>query len=340
MKKVTIYDIAAELNISTATVNRALNNKPQISEKTRAMVLAKAEELGYSINRAAKSLARHTIRIDFIIYNRVPVFHNEVIAGACKAFSDLSDFNVQGEIHEITGTEFFSHQSILDKIQELFDKKHDGLLLLATFDTTGFHEAFERYKKDGFKVAMVNSDLVGSGRDFAVRQNDKLAGRMAAELLYRFTSMGPVAAFSGRSDIVGHMQSISGFCEECDRRSLPVAAIYENHDDSEFAAYNTLRLFREHPEVTGLYVNSANSEPVCRKIVELGLGGKVKLVTSDLFDDIRSYMKQDVVQATIFQDPFRQGYLAVEKMYQYIAEGIVPEDVIFIEPNVILQSNI
>ncbi len=32
MKKVTIYDIASELNISTATVNRALNDKAQISE--------------------------------------------------------------------------------------------------------------------------------------------------------------------------------------------------------------------------------------------------------------------------------------------------------------------
>lgn len=340
MKKVTIYDIAAELNISTATVNRALNNKPQISEKTRAMVLAKAEELGYSINRAAKSLARHTIRLDFIIYNRVPVFHNEIIAGARKAFQDLSDFNVHGEIHEVTGSDFFAHQNILDKMQELYEKKHDGLLLLATFDSTGFREAFERYKKDGFKVAMVNGDLLGSDRAFAVRQNDRLAGRMAAELLYRFAGPGPVAAFSGRSDIVGHMQSIRGFCEECKQRALPVAAIYENHDDPEFAAYNTMRLFREYPQVTGLYVNSANSEPVCRKVVELGLGGKVKLVTSDLFDEIRSYMKQDVVQATIFQDPFRQGYLAVEQMYKYIAEGVTPEDVIFIEPTVILQSNI
>lgn len=340
MKKVTIYDIASELNISTATVNRALNNKAQISEKTRSLVLAKAEELGYSSNRAAKSLARHTIKLDFVIYNRVPVFHNEVIAGVRKAFDDLRDFNVQGEIHEITGTEYFVHRRILDKMEELFEKKHDGLLLLGTFDTTGYHEAFRRYKKGGFKVALVNGDMPGCERDFAVRQNDRLAGRLAAELLYRFQGSGPVAAFSGRTDIEGHMQSIHGFCEECERRSLPVAAIYENLDDPELAAYNTMRLFREHPEITGIYVNSANSEPVCRKIVELGLSGRVSLVTSDLFADIRSYMKQDVVQATIFQDPFQQGYLAVEQMYKYIAEGILPEDVMYIEPSVILQSNI
>lgn len=340
MKKVTIYDIAAELNISTTTVNRALNNKPQISNKTRALVLKKAEELGYSSNRAAKSLARHTIQIDFIIYNHVPVFHNEVIAGARQAFKDLRDFNVHGEIHEVTGTDFSAHEAILQKMDELYEKKTDGVLLLSAFDFTGIYEAIELLQKDGTKVAMVNGDFIGSGRNFAVRQNDKLAGRMAAELLYRFAGPGPVAAFSGKLDIVGHKESIRGFCEECKRRGVSVATVYENYDDPEIAAYNTMRLFREYPGIKGLYVNSANSEQVCRKLVELGHARKVKLVTSDLFDVIRSYMKQDVVQATIFQDPFRQGYMATEWMYKSIAESVVPEDVIFIEPTVILQSNV
>jgi len=340
MKKATIYDIAAELNISTATVNRALNNKPNVSAKTKELVLAKAEELGFTMNRAAKSLARRTLQIDFIIFNRVPVFHNEIAAGAKKAFEELGDFNVRGEIYAFTGTEFFVHQQILDKMRELYEQKHDGVLLLGTFDTSGFHEAIREFEENGYRVGLVGSELPGSSRTFSVRQNDTRAGQLAAELLYRFTGKQPVAAFTGRPDNVGHMQSIRGFCEECGRRGVPFSAIYENHDDPEFAAYNTERLFREHPEVCGLYVNSANSEPVCRKLVEMGLGGKISLVTSDLFDEIRAYLKQDVVHATIFQDPFRQGYLAVEQMYKCLAEGETPEDVIVIEPTVILQSHI
>ena len=42
MGKVTIYDIAKELNISTATVNRALNNKKGVSTQTQEKVLKKA----------------------------------------------------------------------------------------------------------------------------------------------------------------------------------------------------------------------------------------------------------------------------------------------------------
>lgn len=340
MKKVTIYDIAEQLNISTATVNRALNNKSQISEATRQRVLAKAEELGYSGNRVARSLARRLLQLDLLIYNRVPAFHNDVIAGARKAMEELQDFNVHGHIHEIKGTEYSAHQQILEKMQQLAEEKHQGLLLLGTFDTTGYREAISRCREQDCAVSIVNGELPDSQRLFAVRQDDAMAGRMAAELLYRLCGSGSVAAFTGRPDSLGHRESIRGFCDECEKRGLSVAAVYENHDDAEFAAYNTERLFREHPEVRGLYVNSANSVSVCKKLEELGLQGKVQLVTSDVFEELREFMRRDVIQATIFQDPYQQGYLAVQQMYRCLAEGEPSPDVIYIRPTVVLQSNI
>lgn len=55
-KKATIYDISRRLNISAATVSRALNNNPKISPKTRTKVLETAKELNYTQNRVAAAL--------------------------------------------------------------------------------------------------------------------------------------------------------------------------------------------------------------------------------------------------------------------------------------------
>ena len=55
-KKVTIYDIAKALNTSAATVSRALNNNPKISEKTRKLVLETAERMNYKQNKLALAL--------------------------------------------------------------------------------------------------------------------------------------------------------------------------------------------------------------------------------------------------------------------------------------------
>lgn len=55
-KNTTIYDISKKLNISAATVSRALNNNPRISEATRNMVLKMAGEMDYKQNSLAKAL--------------------------------------------------------------------------------------------------------------------------------------------------------------------------------------------------------------------------------------------------------------------------------------------
>jgi LacI family transcriptional regulator len=55
-EKTTIYDIAKKLNISAATVSRALNNNPKISESTCKLVQETAAKMNYKQNRLALAL--------------------------------------------------------------------------------------------------------------------------------------------------------------------------------------------------------------------------------------------------------------------------------------------
>lgn len=43
----SLKDIARELGVSTATVSKALNDLPDISEETKQLVKEKAKEMGY-----------------------------------------------------------------------------------------------------------------------------------------------------------------------------------------------------------------------------------------------------------------------------------------------------
>lgn len=45
--RVTLNDIAAAANVSKATVSKALNDTGQLSARTRRVVLAAADRLGY-----------------------------------------------------------------------------------------------------------------------------------------------------------------------------------------------------------------------------------------------------------------------------------------------------
>ena len=63
-----ISRLAKDLGISTGTVSRALNGRPDVSEATRARVLDAARNIGYAPNQAARALAQGQTRaVGFMI---------------------------------------------------------------------------------------------------------------------------------------------------------------------------------------------------------------------------------------------------------------------------------
>lgn len=64
-----IKSLAQHLDISIGTVSRALNDKPDVSPKTRERVLAAAQELGYVPNQSGRSLRKGATQTIGIVIN-------------------------------------------------------------------------------------------------------------------------------------------------------------------------------------------------------------------------------------------------------------------------------
>ncbi len=71
MKKINIKDLAKELNISVATVSKALRDSHEISEKTKFKVLEAAERLNYTPNPYASSLRKKNSKTIAVILPEV-----------------------------------------------------------------------------------------------------------------------------------------------------------------------------------------------------------------------------------------------------------------------------
>lgn len=85
MKKVTLKDIAKELNVTIGTVSHALNDLDDISAETKSRVLETAKKLGYISNHAAVSLRSGRTNTIAII---VPDISNPYIANQIKLIED------------------------------------------------------------------------------------------------------------------------------------------------------------------------------------------------------------------------------------------------------------
>jgi LacI family transcriptional regulator len=144
-QEVTIYDIATELNISTTTVSRGLQNNPTISKKTRKKIHDTAKALGYRRNHFASNLrTQKTNTIGVILHELNSNFITSVLAGIEKVTTEAGFDLVIVHSNE-------SFEKEIANAQNLFHKRVDGLIASLAFDTKGLGH-FKQFEEKGIPI--------------------------------------------------------------------------------------------------------------------------------------------------------------------------------------------
>ena len=129
-KEITIYDIANKLNISAATVSRALKDHPRVSKKTKKLVIKTANEMGYRSNSFASNLRKKSSHIIGLIVPRLNSnFMADVIAGLEKVLNN-NNYNL------IISQSLETMQKEISNANAMLVNRVDGLLISLAYDTT------------------------------------------------------------------------------------------------------------------------------------------------------------------------------------------------------------
>ncbi|SEO33746.1 transcriptional regulator, LacI family [Mucilaginibacter gossypiicola] len=144
-KEITIYDIAAKLNISAATVSRGLKDHPRVSKATKKLIVKTADEMGYRSNSFASNLRKKQSNVIGVIVPRLNSnFMADVLAGIEKVVNN-NNYNL------------FISQSLETMKKEasnakaMLNNRVDGLLVSVAYDTTSF-DHFEPFIKRNIPV--------------------------------------------------------------------------------------------------------------------------------------------------------------------------------------------
>src|SRR5665647_1128611 len=145
IKEVTIYDIATALNISIATVSRALKNDPVVNKKTKKKIFELAGQMGYRTNHFARNLRnQHTKTIGIMVHELNSNFITSVLAGVEKITTEAGYDLIIAHSSE-------SFEKEKANAKNLFHKRVDGLIASLSFDTTGL-EHFQPFIDKGVPV--------------------------------------------------------------------------------------------------------------------------------------------------------------------------------------------
>jgi DNA-binding LacI/PurR family transcriptional regulator len=127
-KKLTIDDIARELNVSKTTVSRAISGKGRISEATRKRVQDFIKEHNYRPNVMAKGLAnRKTYNIGYVVPDSYQLadlpFFQQCLVGICSTAA-ARDYDVLLTL--------WPKDDISSVVRLVDNRKVDGLILSRT----------------------------------------------------------------------------------------------------------------------------------------------------------------------------------------------------------------
>lgn len=142
-KKTTIYDIAEKLNITAATVSRALNGNSKISEATRQLVNDTAKEMNYEQNKLALALkSGKSFNIGVIVPRIDSNFFASVIRGIEEELYPHGYHVIICQTHDQENLE-------IENINSLLNAQVDGILMSISNAKLETNEHFQKLLRKG-----------------------------------------------------------------------------------------------------------------------------------------------------------------------------------------------
>ncbi|MEF2782731.1 MAG: LacI family DNA-binding transcriptional regulator, partial [Clostridium sp.] len=123
MKRITIYDVAKEADVSLATVSRVINGSEVVREDTRIKVQEAIEKLGYKPNAIAQGLALQKTTTIALIVPEASYFYTGQIINGLIDVAKIYKYNIM--LH--TTTEGITEMN--DIIENIIKSRVDGVVI-------------------------------------------------------------------------------------------------------------------------------------------------------------------------------------------------------------------
>ncbi|WP_438600468.1 LacI family DNA-binding transcriptional regulator, partial [Faecalibaculum rodentium] len=151
MKRITIYDVAKEADVSLATVSRVINDSNVVREDTRQRVQEAIEKLGYKPNAIAQGLAlSKTTTISIVMSENLFAYNSRILNGLMDV-AKIYNYNIM--FH--TTSKGISRMQ--DVIESIIKSRVDGVIL--------FNDNFNDEEMEVLKEYQIPMVIVGARLD-------------------------------------------------------------------------------------------------------------------------------------------------------------------------------
>ncbi len=324
-KKPTIQMVADLAGVSRGTVDRVLNNRAHVRPAVYEKVMAALKETGYLTPRDAyqKTLLEQNyapLKLGVLLPNWSGHFKWEIENGIESAREELAEFHVT-IVTEECSTDI--PEDTLSHLQNLLDQQVQGLAVCAVNDPLVWKKVSDLCSQN-IPVITFNSDLPESGRLCFVGQDYQKSGRIAAELISKCISKdASILAAVGNLEFDGHRSRLEGFSDRIREVGFSdkQVSVIETYNDYQITYRKVAQALQERKDIQAIYMANRSVAACTRAVDDAGLKGKIHVVCHDISEHTQILLRNGDIDFSISQDLFRQGYLPLIYLRDYLHKG-------------------
>jgi len=324
--RVTLQDVARTAGVSLATVDRVINRRDGVREKTVARVEAEIARLGYRADPfGIRPVRSQSFRFAFIL----PTGANSFIQSLTDHVRRTADWLAsQRAFIDILHVDVFDPEVLAGALESL-STAYVGVATIA-LDHPRVRAAIDDLVGRGIAVVTLVSDAPNSRRLHYVGIDNPAAGRTAATLMGRFLSgrKGVVGIIAGSLALRDHAERQFGFNQilSSEYPDLKVLPALEGRDDSACSRDLMAGLLERYPGVLGIYSAGAGNRGIAAALEAAGRARDVVWIAHELTQHTRRFLLHGTMDAIINQDAGHEARSAARILLAHCcAEPIVPD---------------
>lgn len=243
--KVTIKDIAAQLDVSASTVSRALNDSPLIKKETRDKIQELAKELKFQFNAGARSLSGRKTGNIAIVYE----IHQGQLGPSLyinQLFIELRHVLEKSDLDAIVleGYSPGSEPSNIDRL--LRQQKVDGFIIVHDHITVKDYESIKEADIPFVQLQLLPRYVEREKIDYFFSDNTK-GGRIATEHLIEMGCKNILTVLPPEVDYEEYSNRTLGYKQALEAHGLKFKSTNIVPANFSFSVGN--ELFNDHEEL-------------------------------------------------------------------------------------------
>lgn len=304
MARPTTKDLAIAAGVSLATVDRVLNDRPNVSEKASQKVAQAIEELGFVRNIAAVNLARNkTYRFRFVLPDSGDQYLDELLHQVSETNSNVVSELISLEVEQLPVD---NPHHVANYLTNLNAGELDGIAIMVP-ESPQVRDALGRLRERGIKHVQFLSGQDKIGTSDFVGIDNFAAGATAGRLVGQFNPgrKGKVLVIAETMQAQDSIERRYGFDQIINEKFPELACLpsLETYSDADRAERIIERSISFNRDIVAVYVMSAEALVPVSAIERYTDVKQINVIVHERTPFTEEAIRQEKIDAIIAQNP-------------------------------------